>query len=172
MRKQIHSGMPYKQVIYAAAIMLLVCIQSSAQKNNKLAIEAGAVLKAGLINPHNESIRAGTYGFGFGLYSFRRHQNRLVILSGLQADYQKIHNYRNHVVYTTNWTNGTEQTEVELNTNIRQFFIKVPLIFGYEVSRSFYAGAGVELSSLLRARISQEARGNYVEENYPDEGRS
>lgn len=162
--------MPIKQMTLIILVLCGICPGLCAQQNNGLSICMGLPLSAGFIVAQKEGIQAGVYGAGLGLYSHRKYANNMFVFAGIQVNYQKIHNYRNHVTYTSNWVNGTEQTKVELNTNINQFFIKVPLVLGYQLSKSFYAGAGLEFVSLIVSRITQEARGYYVEENYPDDG--
>lgn len=162
--------MPVKQMILVILMLQGANPVIYAQHSNSLSVHIGVPFSTALILGHNEDVQAGVYGTGLGVYVSRMYARKMFIFCGIGADYQKINNYRNHVTYTSNWVNGIEQTRVKLNTNIDQFFVKVPIILGHQFSQSFYAGAGVEFASLISSTINQHAMGNYVEENYPDDG--
>lgn len=162
--------MAIKQLIFIILVFQSTLPGLYAQRGNDLNISIGPSVTIGLISAHNEGIQAGAYGAGVGIYSYRKYVNNTFIFAGIQCDYQKIKNYTNHVVYTSNWINGTEQTKVKLHTDIDQVFIKLPLVFGWQLSPSFYGGLGFEVVSLISSRTNQEAKGEYVAENYPDDG--
>ncbi len=159
--------MSFPKNTFVALTMLqsFVCLGQSSKPD----IMIGIGSSINILNQQNRNDWSSlSYSTNVGIFTKRALSDKYSVLFGLIYRYSWTDNYLNTVNFTSNWTGGPEQSDVNLKTSFRFQSFEIPIVLKrYYMNNKFSVGVGVNFSYLTFAKFSQDAIGNYSMPNYP-----
>ncbi|OYU95943.1 MAG: hypothetical protein CFE21_05885 [Bacteroidetes bacterium B1(2017)] len=158
--------MKNRKLLCTIAFVFLIGKGVFAQQKGSYFFEIG--LGANTLKPKEEPINSSSYGINkqIGLGTSLPIQSQYSFNTGMFFNLSTTNTYKNKVVHYSNWKQGPETTEVNLETSIRQSQLMVPLYLGIERKKFSYQ-VGLDLYYLLSGKLSQEVLGSYSVDKYP-----
>jgi hypothetical protein len=108
-----------------------------------------------------------SYVFGLWLSQSNTISKYLVLRGSLLYSYQFINDFKNSVVFITNWDNGPVETDINLTTKIEQQSIAFPVSILVKIKR-FNLGLGGGVRYNIYSSYGQSPTGKYSVGGYAD----
>lgn len=139
-------------------IILLLKVYPTIGQNNycfKLSVGGSIVI------PKN----AFAFKNSLGVIIFSNINQKIHLETGLLYESFNLNNYKNSIIYTSEWTNGSHKSYVNKTANINQSYIIVPLMLHIKTNKIVY-GFGFNLAHLIHSATDQRVNGTYRNDDY------